>query len=367
MSNFQELIENSRVVICLGAGGVGKTTSSIALGMIAATAGKRVGLLSIDPAKRLADALGIKLSSELTEVDLPGIQAKGGSLKAAMLDQKVVFDEMVRRFAKNKKQQDRIFQNRLYISASNKFGGALEYMALAKMQTMIDSGAYDLIVLDTPPDAHAIDFLERPAILSGFMDSKVMTWLIKPIHLAQKVGLSKVMSMGEKLAGGIAEVTGLAALRVLAEFLVMMQDVIEGFNQAGRKVIQELQRDTTRFVLVTTLRSSPVRSAEKIAQLLVEKGFRLDGLLVNRCLPEEVAASITAYSPKDSDASASKVCLQALLNSHTVSQGLRRNLQERVVPLVSNPEQVVFFAEQRGYDIHSRDGMARLAARLSSP
>ena len=153
--DFAKLLKERRVFVLLGAGGVGKTSCSIGLAVAAARRGLRVGLLSIDPAKRLADALGIPLGHQLQEISLgPGLPLHG-SLKAAMLDQKAVFDAMVRRHAPDAATAAKILDNKLYKAASGKLSGSLEYMALAKLQDMVEDPSYDVIILDTPPDTHA--------------------------------------------------------------------------------------------------------------------------------------------------------------------------------------------------------------------
>jgi anion-transporting ArsA/GET3 family ATPase len=288
-------LKEKRVVILLGAGGVGKTTSSVAVALQSALQGRRVALLSIDPAQRLAAALGIELSGDLRSIDLKahGIAA-AGSLDAAMLDQKAVFDAMVRRHAPNPQIAFKILQHPVYQAASTKLIGPLEYMALAKLQDLAEDPRYDLIVLDTPPDTHALDFLARPNVLGGFFENKVMSWLIKPFLLAGKFGLGKMFSVGEKLMGGVAKVMGVTALHSFADFLVLIQEVLEGFNTSGDKVVKLLRKPETAFVLVTVPSRTAARSARNIAFQLKELGYRLEALLLNRCVPAKVAQDAQA-------------------------------------------------------------------------
>lgn len=288
---------SSKVVVVLGAGGVGKTTSSIAIALLAAQQGKRVGLISIDPAKRLAAALGISLDGELKPIKLMPEFAKG-RVDAAMLDQKAVFDSMVRRHSPSAKVADKILNNRLYQAASSNLGGALEYMALAKLQQMVDEGGYDTVVIDTPPDSHALDFLSRPNILASFFDNKVMSWLIKPFFLAQKFGLGRVMSAGEKMMGGLAAVTGVKALQMLSEFLLLMQEVLQGFNKSGERLTNILRDPATSFILVSAPRSAALRSAANIARELDERAFRLKFFIINRCMPVATAADLLGVRVK---------------------------------------------------------------------
>jgi len=286
--DLEDVLTKSRILVLLGAGGVGKTTTSIVMALLGAKAGRRVALLSIDPARRLATALGIPLGNSLERLKIPAALGISGSVDAAMLDQKAVFDAMVYRHAPSPRVASRILAHPVYKAASTNLSGPLEYMALAKLQELTEDARYDLIVLDTPPDTHALDFLARPNVLSGFMENRVMSWLIKPFALAGRFGLGRLVGMGEKLMGGIAKVTGVSALRSFADFLVLMQEVIEGFHQSGEKIVKLLHRQDTRFMLVTVPTLAAARSASNIATELAALGYRASLLLFNRCVPAPV-------------------------------------------------------------------------------
>ncbi len=292
-SNLESWIKSSRILVTVGSGGVGKTTTSIALALLGAQLGMRVGLLSIDPAKRLADALGIPLGSELSRVQLK--RSIPGYVEAAMLDQKAVFDDMVRRFAPNPTIAAKIFNNSIYKEVSSNLGGPLEYMALAKLESMVSQGRYDLIVLDTPPDTHALDFLARPNILAGFIENGVMSWLIKPFHLAQKLGAGALFKAGGKVMQGISSITGVKMLKMLAEFLVLMEEVIIGFNRVGREVSVALKQKTTGFVLVSAPTNNAVRSASYLLQELKNNQYPLMTIIMNRNMPFALQESAKAW------------------------------------------------------------------------
>lgn len=282
---------SKKIIVMLGAGGVGKTTSSIAVALAAAQQGKRVALLSIDPARRLADALGIKLSNKMNAIDFgqsPSANFKG-TLHAAMLDQKAVFDQMVANYAPTPKVAQRILRDPLYKAASTNLAGPLEYMALARLRELAEDPAYDLVVLDTPPDTHALDFLARPNVLSGFMDNGVLKWLIKPFVTASRFGLGRMIGFGEKLIGGVASLTGVKALRDFGEFLILMQEVIDGFHHAGERVLGYLKLPSTAFVLVTVPTTSSTRAAAFLAKTLATMEFNLHAIVFNRCLSPMVA------------------------------------------------------------------------------
>ncbi|MCX6107034.1 MAG: AAA family ATPase [Proteobacteria bacterium] len=290
----EALIKNTRILVLLGAGGVGKTTTSIVTALMGANQGRRVALLSIDPAKRLAAALGIPLSNQLQPIAIPESMHISGSIDAAMLDQKAVFDAMVRRHAPSMSTAESILAHPVYQAASTNLAGPLEYMALAKLQELAEDPRYDLVVLDTPPDTQALDFLARPNVLAGFMENKVMTWLIRPFLLAGRFGLTKLFSLSEKLMGGIAKVTGVNALQSFGEFLLLMQEVISGFHSSGEHIVKLLHSPDTSFLLVTAPTEAATRSATGILTELKNIGYSLNAILFNKCLPSAVRTNALA-------------------------------------------------------------------------
>ena len=300
MNELEKLRDQRKTLILLGSGGVGKTSCSLGVAILAARRGKKVGLLSIDPAKRLAAAMGITLGSNLKKVDFGQDLEIKGRLEAAMLDQKAVFDSMVKKHAPSSETAEKILAHPIYIAASTKLAGPGEYMALAKLQEMIESKEFDLIVLDTPPDTHALEFLSRPNILSGFMENKVMNWLIKPFHVARKMGVNKLLTVGERLMGGLTRVTGIQALSMMTEFLVLMQQVIEGFHKSGEKLLETLHSQETGFVLVTSCHSAALRSARNLAGQLVSYGYALDGVIFNKCMPLNLSDDLLNYKDEQS-------------------------------------------------------------------
>lgn len=318
-----KVVGAKKIIVMLGAGGVGKTTTSVATALLGAKAGKRVALLSIDPAKRLAAALGIPLGNDLRSIEWPQGVTIEGTVDAAMLDQKAVFDRMVLRHAKGPEAAAKILEHPLYIAASSNLSGPLEYMALAKLQELADDPKYDLIVLDTPPDTHALDFLARPNVLSGFMDNKVMAWLIKPFLVAGRFGLGRLLSASEKLMGGIARITGGSALRSFAEFLVLIQEVLEGFQKSGERITGILQSPETAFVLVTIPTPAAARSAAHLDLELRELGYGVDVLILNRCLDPKVGQDISKLPQGE----AQKWLLARLSREESVTRQLAGQIQ----------------------------------------
>jgi anion-transporting ArsA/GET3 family ATPase len=350
---FSKVLESIKVVVMLGAGGVGKTTSAILVAMIGAMQGRRVALLSIDPARRLAAALGLPLGNQLKRIAFPESLGFKGSIDGAMLDQKAVFDAMVRRYAPSDQVAERILGHQVYRAISANLSGPLEYMALAKLHELSEDHRYDLIVLDTPPDTHALDFLARPNVLAGFMENKVMTWLIKPFLLAGKLGLGRLFSAGEKLMGGIAKVTGVTALHSFGEFLVLMQEVIEGFHSSGEKIVSLLSRPDTAFVLVTVPTSAAARSAVNLTLQLNEMNYEASAVIFNRCLPEPVRAELAANAPVESLLTRRLAGERRILMD--LDQALR--LAQRKVPRR-------FVLTDQDHDLGTAEALAELARQL---
>ena len=350
-----QLIEKRSIIIMVGAGGVGKTSCSIGLAIYAARKGKKVGLLSIDPAKRLAKALGLELGGDLKPICFGRDRELKGCVDAAMLDQKQVFDSMVKKFASDQSSVDHIISHPLYISASTRLSGVGEYMALAKLQNMIHSKKYDLIILDTPPDVHALDFLSKPNILSGFVENRVMNWLIKPFHLTKRMGSKKLLNVGEKLLGGVGKVTGLAALGVLAEFLILMQNVIEGFNQLGEELVLTLKNKNTGFLLVTSCHSGSVRSSKYLSKKLFELGYNLDGVVFNKCLPNYFESDLLDYMDhSESKSHSDRHIIKVMQNIHsTQKESIDKILNDLKLLKYLDPKYVKI--SQRLQNIHSLD------------
>lgn len=284
---FAELCDQRKALIISGPGGVGKTTFAATIAIGAAMGGRRVALLSIDPAKRLADAIGIKIGEEMSRVKLKGLR-ESAFLDAGILDHKAVFDRMVHAYAKTPEEAEKILDHPLYQAASANMAGPLEYMALAKFRELYADPKYDLVVLDTPPDTQALDFLARPNILAGFVESKVLTWLLKPFVLASKIGLTAFFAVGEKVMGNIAAITGAKSLRILAEFLLLMQNVIKGFHQASEEILSILRQKSTGFVLIGTCTDSSFRSISLISAELKSLAYQADAIVFNRVLPASI-------------------------------------------------------------------------------
>ncbi|MEE9279342.1 MAG: ArsA-related P-loop ATPase [Myxococcota bacterium] len=274
-----------RVLVTVGTGGVGKTTVSAALGIEAARRGKRVLVLTIDPAKRLADALGIDgLDHEPRELDgLPQIAvAPGGSLAAMVLDTKRTFDELVTRFSPDQESRARILANPIYRNLTDALAGSSEYSAMAKLHELWSTGDYDLIVLDTPPASHALDFLDAPRRLTGFLDSGFLKLLVHPAAAVGRAGFRLFRFGSELVLRALERITGIELLTAISEFLLAFEAMLDSFNEQGRELERLLRDRSCGFLLVVGPDPEQARGARAFWHRLQPEGIHLVGSVLNR-------------------------------------------------------------------------------------
>jgi anion-transporting ArsA/GET3 family ATPase len=288
MSDLVQRLEGMRVVVCAGSGGVGKTTTSAAIAMGLAARGARVCVVTIDPARRLADALGIEqLGSEPRRVDderFAGhgiVIGDGGELWAMMLDPKRTFDELIARLAPDDKARDDILENRIYRELSSAVAGSQEFTAVAKLYDLDRSGMFDVIVLDTPPSRNALDFLDAPDRLTGFLEGRALRLFLAPSGLA-----AKVVGRGTGVVFGVLRrVTGVDLMNDLSVFFGALSGVLDGFRERAAGVKALLADDATTFVIVTSPEREPVEEAIFFRGKLREAAMPFGGLVVNRVHP----------------------------------------------------------------------------------
>jgi anion-transporting ArsA/GET3 family ATPase len=284
MAGVGDLLEGKRICICAGSGGVGKTTSSAAIAAGMAARGKRVAVLTIDPAKRLADSLGLpELGNEERQVDPglfadAGVEMDGGELWAMMLDAKATFDELVRRHAPDAETRDRILSNRIYQQLSAALAGSQEYMAMEKLFELHAEDRYDLLVLDTPPSRNALDFLEAPRRLMQFIEGRALQVFMKPTGLGMKVfgrGTSMMFSVLRRL-------TGVEVLEDLSEFFQAFSGMVGGFRERAKRVNELLANPETCFLVVCAPQGEPITEAVYFHRKLVEAELPFGGVIVNK-------------------------------------------------------------------------------------
>jgi len=273
----------ARVCICVGAGGVGKTTIAAALAVALAVRGRRVAVATIDPAPRLAGALGLReLASEPTRVDLSALAAAGidadGELWALRVDPKRTFDDLVARLAGDERARGEILANRIYRELSSAVAGAQELSAIAKLYELRHEHDFDVVVLDTPPAPNAVDFLRAPRRLLGFLEGRALKVFLTPGGLA-----ARVFGRSTSIAFGIfARISGVDLFADLSTFFRSLGGVIDGFGERARVVAALLSDPHTTFVIVTTPETEPARQALLLARELSAKRMRRGAIVFNR-------------------------------------------------------------------------------------
>jgi anion-transporting ArsA/GET3 family ATPase len=280
---LSEHLEGKRVVICLGAGGVGKTTTSAALALGLAARGRKVAVVTIDPARRLAAALGLEeLSGEPRRIEPRMLSAQGqhvsGELWAMMLDAKRTLDEIVARLAPDERSREEILSNPVYGELSTAVAGSQELSAIAKVYELHAKHDFDVIVLDTPPSRSALDFLNAPTRLLGFLEGRALQVFIAPGGLT-----ARLFGRGTALVFAIfARVTGIDMLGELSRFFRSLAGVIEGFGARTRDVAALLRAPETAFLIVTSPEPVPAREAVFLSEQLARAGMPGGELIVNR-------------------------------------------------------------------------------------
>jgi anion-transporting ArsA/GET3 family ATPase len=316
-TGLETLLATREVVVFCGSGGVGKTSTAAAAALAAAVhLGGKVLVLTIDPAKRLADAMGLESFGNVArQVSLDEFRDAGieprGELWAAMLDTKRSWDELILRHAPDEATAYRILDNRMYHNVTSRFVQSHDYIAMERLYEVHASGEYDLIVIDTPPTRNAIDFLEAPARMADFFGGRLLRWLTMPYRVGSGRG-GRMFNAASKPFYQMADrVLGSQFLQDIAEFFLNFQSMYSGFVERAEAVEQLLHDRRTTFAVVTTLEGAPLREAETFCRELSARGFDLGALVLNKVLPEyllspdgERAADVFS---RDSDAIAQEL------------------------------------------------------------
>jgi anion-transporting ArsA/GET3 family ATPase len=316
VSVLDERLDGRSIVICAGSGGVGKTTTSAAVAMGLAAQGKRVAVVTIDPARRLADALGLgELGNDPALVDPARFAAAGveirGELWAMTLDPKRTFDELIERLSPDEETRDEILSNRIYQQLSGAVAGSQEFTAVAKLYELHQSGRFDVLVLDTPPSRNALDFLDAPDRLTSFFEGRALKVFLAPTGLA-----ARVVGRGTGVVFGVLQrLTGVDLLEDLSIFFRALGGLVDGLRERADGVKRLLADPATTFLVVTSPEREPVEEAIFFAGKLREARMQFGGLIVNRVHvlgepgeklpdPTKVAARL---APKIGEALAAKV------------------------------------------------------------
>ncbi|TNE84984.1 MAG: ArsA family ATPase [Deltaproteobacteria bacterium] len=276
-------LDSTNLVVCVGSGGVGKTTTSAAIGLRGAVRGRKVMVLTIDPAKRLANSLGLKrFSGEGQQIDLSALPEAKGELWAMMLDSKSTFDNVIARVSPNEEVRDRILNNRLYRVMADTFAGSQEYMATEKLYDIVHSGEFDLVVLDTPPVKNALDFLESPGRIVDFLDERVFGWLLEPEDSRGLFGMRIISGAGGVVFKLLGLVMGAEFLNDFKEFLSDFKELYDGFRQRHDAVMALFNREDTQFVTVCAPTESSVDVASFFQDELGARELPRGGVVVNQ-------------------------------------------------------------------------------------
>lgn len=366
-----QVVRRRSIVICCGSGGVGKTTIAAAIALQEAREGRRACVVTIDPAKRLADALGLDAlgnTPKLVEDAWPG------ELWALMLDTKSTFDELVGRYASDASQAEGILANRVYRNLTSALSGTQEYMASEKLYELHEEGRFDLVVVDTPPTRNALDFIDAPRRLTRFLDNRIFRIVMAPTRALRAVSVAT-----RTVLRTISKVVGSEVVSDAVAFFQAFEGMEEGFRERARRVQELLSAEGSAFVLVASPRRDAVAEALYFADRLGDAGIGVEALVVNRLHPrfEEsggAPASATAGGagggqPAGAGAGAGPegplAALEAnLAEFRAVAEREASNysaLAQRVEP--APVARVPFLAE----DVHDLDGLAQVADHLFRP
>lgn len=270
--------EGRKVLLTVGPGGVGKTTVAAALGLSAAAKGRKVIVVTIDPSRRLAQALGLADRDAAEVVTVPGSEALGEPLDCLLLDTRAVFDSIVRGYSKSEDAARKMLDNRIYQATVQYLGGALEYAAMARVHMLVSEQKYDLIVLDTPPTANAIDFLEAPARMGELLNNPAAKFLATSSRISMRfLGLasSVMLKVLEAMGGG-------QFIGELGAFLSEFGSALTEFQRRAGGVAELLVSQSTGVVLATSANDFSVREAKAFLDVLRERGLHVDGVVLNR-------------------------------------------------------------------------------------
>jgi anion-transporting ArsA/GET3 family ATPase len=351
-STLADVAERWPVVVCCGPGGVGKTTVAATFGVQAARAGRRACVVTVDPARRLADALGVE-SLPNTPAAVAGDWP--GELHAVMLDAKGTFDELVQRYARTPDQARSIQSNRLYQNLAGALSGTQEYMAMEKLYELIGSGEYDLVVVDTPPTRNALDLLDAPRRLTQFLENRLFRALMTPTRMY----LRAVNLATQALLRTIAKVAGAEIVQDAVAFFQAFQGMESGFHDRAAEVRRLLADPSTAYVVVTSPRPDAVEEARFFAAKLADRGVIATGLVVNRIHPRfAVAGAPLPDAPEGSDLAAIVDNLRQLDAAATEEESEVAGLAERLTPSPVGRVPLL------GSDVHDLAGLGVIADHL---
>jgi len=353
MTSLATLLEQQTVIVCVGAGGVGKTTTAAALALEAAHRGRRVCVVTIDPARRLSDAMGFDpdraIGNEPQQIDV----AAKGELWAVMLDTSTTFDGLIRTYAPSEEQAQNILTNDFFRNIADSMSGAHEYMAMEKLYELHNDERFDLVVVDTPPTSNAIDFLEAPDRITQFLDHRLYKILVTPTG-----GLARVVNFAAQgFLRTVARIVSASVVDDAIEFFAAFDGMEEGFRGRAVAVHDLLIADDTSFVLVTVPRNDTVDDAAAFIETLADADIAVDAIVVNRVHPSFGSDRLDNHG----DGPLAPF-ITVLHDSQAVAAG-----QDTVLATLTNelPAGAVVKIPFLDTDVHNLDGLASLAQWLT--
>ncbi|MCU1503610.1 MAG: putative anion transporting ATPase [Ilumatobacteraceae bacterium] len=356
MTALADSVATAEVLVCCGTGGVGKTTTAAALGLEAARRGRRAVVVTIDPAKRLADALGVPGGLGNDPVRLP-IEADG-ELWALMLDSASTFDGLVTRYASSPQQAERILGNAFYRNVAGSFSGTQDYMAAERLHALHLDDRFDVVIVDTPPTRNALDFLDAPGVIARFLDHP----LFKLLMLPTRRGLRVLNLAAQPILRSIGKVVGGDVLADAIAFFQAFDGMETGFRRRADDVLALLRSDVTRFVLVASPRGDTIEEAAFFAARLRSANLAVTTLVVNRATP--TFGELPAQRPRRPDRAALYDNLADLVAAAAAE---RHNLTGLLEDLALDPVGGSVWVPLLPTDVHDLDGLAMIRSLLFDP
>ncbi|HYC57779.1 MAG TPA: ArsA-related P-loop ATPase [Candidatus Binatia bacterium] len=361
------VLAGKRLIVLVGEGGVGKTSTAAAIGYASARAGERVGVLTVDPAPRLGDALGIRdIDAAPRAVTLPADSE--GALVAMRLDSKRTFDRMVERYAPSEQAARTLLQHPIYEAVSGSLGGSEHYMAFQRLYELVEAGEQDVLVVDTPPATNAAELLSAPARLTGLLDTGALSILAEPARILARAGGALARASMSVLLALVERITGDALQKSVGEFVRLFGDILSGLEDRAREIDALLRAPQTAFVLVARPRSQDIARAVRFHDALAEIGIEVAAIVVNRVTPAPPPDRMRPRSERLADAPPAvrgaatvmerEMDALRLIESKAMAR-LRAAFQGRKAP-------AIFALESLDVDVATLDDIGALADRLSA-
>ncbi|HEY3736997.1 MAG TPA: ArsA-related P-loop ATPase [Jatrophihabitans sp.] len=363
----------TRVIVTCGSGGVGKTTTAAALALLGAEAGRRTVVLTIDPARRLAQSMGL---TELDNTPREVVGVSNGRLFAMMLDMKRTFDDVVLAHSTPERAKQ-IFDNPFYQSLSSSFAGTQEYMAMEKLGQLVSANEWDLIVVDTPPSRSALDFLDAPNRLGRFLDGRMIRMITAPARASGKTGLKLMNFSFDLFAKVFSRVLGGDLIRDLSSFVTALESMFGGFRERAQQTYQLLKAPGTAFIVVSAPEPDALREASYFVERLSDDKMPLAGLVLNRvhrttapAADEPLAAgraeAVAEYLANQPPSPATQLAATALRVHAEIARAAEQDARMSRRFRAAHPEVAVTEVPALPVDVHDLDGLRKIGALLGT-